>query len=189
MRITGSGRSPGEGNGSPFQYSCLGNLKDRGAWCVAVRRVAKNQTWLSSHAKTKQRHVDTHRYTHAHTWLFWWCVDLFVWTPRFHTRCIRVKANHEAFSLLTDNIGPVQGLTALPANCKHLGNLYMASAQASPHAGEFSLWGWGQVVRVFFFLKLWTGQGAISMCSQGYQSGVHSFQPVNQIWPPTCFCK
>ena len=30
--IPGSGRSPGEGNGNPFQYSCLGNPMDRGAW-------------------------------------------------------------------------------------------------------------------------------------------------------------
>ena len=30
--IPGWGRSPGEGNGNPFQYSCLGNPKDRGAW-------------------------------------------------------------------------------------------------------------------------------------------------------------
>ena len=30
--IPGSGRSPGEGNGNPLQYSCLGNPKDRGAW-------------------------------------------------------------------------------------------------------------------------------------------------------------
>ena len=30
--IPGLERSPGEGNGSPFQYSCLGNPKDRGAW-------------------------------------------------------------------------------------------------------------------------------------------------------------
>ena len=30
--IPGSGRSPREGNGDPFQYSCLGNLMDRGAW-------------------------------------------------------------------------------------------------------------------------------------------------------------
>ena len=30
--IPGSGRSPGEGNGNPFQYSCLENPKDRGAW-------------------------------------------------------------------------------------------------------------------------------------------------------------
>ena len=30
--IPGLGRSPGEGNGNPFQYSCLGNPMDRGAW-------------------------------------------------------------------------------------------------------------------------------------------------------------
>ena len=30
--ISGSGRSSGEGNGNPFQYSCLGNPMDRGAW-------------------------------------------------------------------------------------------------------------------------------------------------------------
>ena len=30
--IPGSGRSPGEGNGNPLQYSCLENPMDRGAW-------------------------------------------------------------------------------------------------------------------------------------------------------------
>ena len=30
--IPGLERSPGEGNGNPFQYSCLGNAMDRGAW-------------------------------------------------------------------------------------------------------------------------------------------------------------
>ena len=30
--VPGVGRSPGEGNGNPLQYSCLGNLMDRGAW-------------------------------------------------------------------------------------------------------------------------------------------------------------
>ena len=30
--LPGSGRSPGEGNGKPVQYCCLGNLMDRGAW-------------------------------------------------------------------------------------------------------------------------------------------------------------
>ena len=30
--IPGSGRSPGDGNGNPLQYSCLGNAMDRGAW-------------------------------------------------------------------------------------------------------------------------------------------------------------
>ena len=34
--IPGSGRSPGEGNGNPLQYSCLGNPTDRGAWRAIV---------------------------------------------------------------------------------------------------------------------------------------------------------
>ena len=34
--IPGSGRSPEEGNGNPFQYSCLGNPMDRGAWRATV---------------------------------------------------------------------------------------------------------------------------------------------------------
>ena len=39
--IPGSVRSPGEGNGSPLQYSCLGNPTDRGAWWAIGRGVAK----------------------------------------------------------------------------------------------------------------------------------------------------
>ena len=42
--IPGSGRFPGEGNGSPPQYSCLGNPMDRGAWWVTVHGVAKEST-------------------------------------------------------------------------------------------------------------------------------------------------
>ena len=44
--ILGSGRSPGEGHGSPFQYSCLENPKDRGAWWATVHRVTKSRTRL-----------------------------------------------------------------------------------------------------------------------------------------------
>ena len=40
----GSGRSPGEGNGNPLQYSCLGNPMDRGALQVTVHGVAKRRT-------------------------------------------------------------------------------------------------------------------------------------------------
>ena len=39
--ISGSGRSPGEGNGNPLQYSCLENFMDRRAWWATVHRVAK----------------------------------------------------------------------------------------------------------------------------------------------------
>ena len=42
--IPGLGRSPGGGNGNPFQYSCLENLMDRGAWWATVDRVAKSRT-------------------------------------------------------------------------------------------------------------------------------------------------
>ena len=45
--IPGSGRSPGEGNGNPVQYSCLENPMDRGAWWATVHGVAKSQTRLS----------------------------------------------------------------------------------------------------------------------------------------------
>ena len=36
------GKSPGEGNGNPLQYSCLDNSKDRGAWQATVHGVTKN---------------------------------------------------------------------------------------------------------------------------------------------------
>ena len=40
--IPGSGRSPGEGSGSPHWYSCLGNPMNRGAWQATVHGVAKD---------------------------------------------------------------------------------------------------------------------------------------------------
>ena len=39
--IPGLGRSPGEGNGNPLQYSCLGNPMDRRAWRATVHGVTK----------------------------------------------------------------------------------------------------------------------------------------------------
>ena len=42
--IPGSGRSAGEGNGNPLQYSCLENPTDRGAWRAAVHGVTQSRT-------------------------------------------------------------------------------------------------------------------------------------------------
>ena len=42
--ISGSGRSPGEGNGNPLQYSCLENPVDRRAWRAAVHGVTQSNT-------------------------------------------------------------------------------------------------------------------------------------------------
>ena len=44
--IPGLGRSPGEGNGNPLQYSCLENPMDRGAWKATVHAVTNSQTQL-----------------------------------------------------------------------------------------------------------------------------------------------
>ena len=45
--VLGSGRSLGEGNGNPLEYSCLENSMDRGAWWATVHGVTESQTQLS----------------------------------------------------------------------------------------------------------------------------------------------
>ena len=52
--IPGSGRSPGEGNGNPLQYSCLGNPMDSGAWQATVHEETESDTTeqLSTHTHT-----------------------------------------------------------------------------------------------------------------------------------------
>ena len=51
--IPGLGRSPGEGNGNPLQYSCLGNPTDGGTWWATVHRVTELDT-------TEQLHLHFH---------------------------------------------------------------------------------------------------------------------------------
>ena len=46
--IHGLGRSPGEGNDNPLQYSCLENSMDRGGWWATIHGVTKSQTRLSN---------------------------------------------------------------------------------------------------------------------------------------------
>ena len=72
--IPGSGRVPGEENGNPLQYSCLGNPMDRGAWWATVHGVTKSQTWLSlcvcarTHTHT---HTQVNIYTHMAVTQIW----------------------------------------------------------------------------------------------------------------------
>ena len=51
VRSPGQEDPPGEGNGNPFQYSCLVNPMDRGAWWAVVHSVTKNGTHLSGWAR------------------------------------------------------------------------------------------------------------------------------------------
>ena len=62
--VSGSGRSPEEGIGNPFQYACLENSMDKGALGrLQPMGVTKSQTQLSVHAHV---HTHTHTHTHAH---------------------------------------------------------------------------------------------------------------------------
>ena len=54
--IPGSGRSPGEGNGNPLQYSCLENPMDGGAWWATVHGVEKSRTRLNDFTFTFIKH-------------------------------------------------------------------------------------------------------------------------------------
>jgi len=51
--ICGSGRFPGEGNGNPLHYSCLGNPMDRGAWWAIIHGLAKTPTQLSDETRVR----------------------------------------------------------------------------------------------------------------------------------------
>ena len=65
-RDTGSipalGRSPGEGNGDPLQYSCLGSPVDRGVWPSTVHEVTKSWAQLSTCTHTAHTHTHTQRH-------------------------------------------------------------------------------------------------------------------------------
>ena len=56
--IPGSGRSLGEGNGNPLQYSCLENPMDKEAWWATVHAVAKSQTRLSESRRCSKNWVE-----------------------------------------------------------------------------------------------------------------------------------
>ena len=62
--IPGLGRSPGEGNGNPHQYSCLENSMDRGAWEAIVQGVVKELD--TTECLSMYRSI----YTHTHTFSF-----------------------------------------------------------------------------------------------------------------------
>ena len=59
--IPGLGRSPGEGNGNPLQYSCLENPRDGGAWWATVHGVAKS--W------TRQKQFSMYVYAHVYSYM------------------------------------------------------------------------------------------------------------------------
>ena len=55
--VPGSGRSLGEGNDNPLQYSCLGNPMERGAWLTIVHGVTKSWTRLNDSVQETHKRI------------------------------------------------------------------------------------------------------------------------------------
>ena len=102
--IPGSGRSPGEGNGNPFQYSCLENPMARGAWPATVHMVTKSQTQL----KQLNTHTPLERERNA---LFF--LGLFVYN--FQRKSPTVSLNLNAKNLLIAI--SMKSILGLPSLC------------------------------------------------------------------------
>ena len=117
--IPGSGISPGGEHGNPFQYSCLGNPMDRGAWQDTVHKVAKSQTrlkrpsmhwWLAGTFPTfigHLSHTDTCALSAVNDSSLWSCA----WSP---TRLLG-----------SSGLSPLRSRVSLPSksNCNSLGLL------------------------------------------------------------------
>ena len=68
--MPGSGRSPGEGNGNPLQYSCLENPMDRAAWRVTVHGVIESRTRLSHWGSACGQQMDPKTTCNSCSWHF-----------------------------------------------------------------------------------------------------------------------
>ena len=76
--IPGGGRSPGEGNSNPLQYSCLGNPKESGPWRATVHNVAELDTtellikWTCTQISLVHEcaYINTYGYVYAYTHIY-----------------------------------------------------------------------------------------------------------------------
>ena len=91
--IPGSGRSPGEGNVNPLQYSCLENPIKRGAWQATVHGIARVKTWLRDYTTPPHSMGEVNK---TNTYLnfilnhFPWPIPLSTSTPRPRTIYARI---------------------------------------------------------------------------------------------------
>ena len=73
------GRSSGDGNGNPLQYSCLENPMDSGAWWVTIHRVAIGHNWALD---TTEQHTHTHTRTYVYSSSNYFLLQVItVWFP------------------------------------------------------------------------------------------------------------
>ena len=83
--VPGWGRSPGEGNGNPLQYSCLENSMDRGTWQGTVHGITKSWTQLSDYHSLKLLQALWHWAIHFHDWAYFphLCIGTVILSHRF----------------------------------------------------------------------------------------------------------
>ena len=146
--IPGSGRSPGRGNGSPLQYSCLKNRTDRGAWWTIFHAVAKSWTQLSTHAHKLE----------SRSWLSPVPSALLRgWREGYHQFFLTAKRIHTSLTASDPWLPMPQWMdqgSAKPRSCSdlvsfsalrvhHSGKLPFHSAEPHPHWGpELESRGW-----------------------------------------------
>ena len=125
--ISGSGRSPGEGNGNPLQCSCLGNPMDRGAWWATVCGVTESDT-------TEQL---THTYIHI-------IYNIYICIHAVNTPGQR-EGNTESLLSFPPKLSysPVEhlgcvllGESVVPENRGEVGEVFLISAQSGSHLPE-----------------------------------------------------
>ena len=81
--VSGSGRSPGERNGYPLQYSCLENSMDRGAWQATVHGVQNT---------TEQLTLSLFITFNLFKWPMGWTLILIIVTPNVEDKCVDSKS-------------------------------------------------------------------------------------------------
>ena len=85
--IPGLGRSPGEGQGNPLQYSCLENPMDRGAWWVTVHRVSKSRRQLKQLTHTGSlEEIELKLYICIYIYIYICCKSFIVYIYLSHGR-------------------------------------------------------------------------------------------------------
>ena len=92
------GRSPGEGNGNPLQYSCLENPRDGGAWQATVQGVAKSWTRLRDFICTFLSDLS------GSLWGLMWCVNIFPPHKTHPNRPLVIRSFFFVFSSVTHSM-------------------------------------------------------------------------------------
>ena len=156
--VPGLGRSPGEGNGNPLQYSCLENPMEGGAWWATVHGVSKSQTRLSHftsldseglclNLKDTQFEVRRGKYRqlskkqiYLYQLICWWICKFQLFLKHIYTICIRlfwIRGSYTHFPniLIIRPVLPAHACSVMSTLC----DPWIATHQAALSIGIFQV--------------------------------------------------